>query len=407
MPGEKGAEGDKGGPGIDGNIFLIKAETGQPIPPEYYIWIEIINSVLNNTAFGDKGEPGPQGPAGADGVKGEPGLNGNPGIDGTPGMDGKPGKQGEKGAPGPGPGPQGPQGDKGDTGAPGKDGPDGENGPDGEPGQKGLAAVEPGEMGEPGLDGAKGAKGPDGLCEPINAPACNCDTHTLVVHSQTADKPDCPADFISLWSGYSLLFFEGEGYGNTQDLGRAGSCLEEFQLVPFMQCAGNEVCRHGVRADKSFWLAVEAEADYTVKPMSSIDEIVPHISRCTVCSGTQFILTRHSFTAESPECPDDFTPLWEGYSYAMVTSSGVSGGGQDLASSGSCLQQFHLPTFIECLGRGTCAYYINNLDYWLGQNPDITQPGMWGMGNVYSGLDEILDQGVARCTVCTRNAIED
>ena len=42
-------------------------------------------------------------------------------------------------------------------------------------------------MGEPGLDGAKGAKGPDGLCEPINAPACNCDTHTLVVHSQTAD----------------------------------------------------------------------------------------------------------------------------------------------------------------------------------------------------------------------------
>ena len=91
----------------------------------------------------------------------------------------------------------------------------------------------------------------------------------------------------------------------------------------------------------------------------------------------------------------------------QVTSSGVSGGGQDLASSGSCLQQFHLPTFIECLGRGTCAYYINNLDYWLGQNPDITQPGMWGMGNVYSGLDEILDQGVARCTVCTRNAIED
>jgi len=176
--------------------------------------------------------------------------------------------------------------------------------------------------------------------------------------------------------------------------------------VPFMQCSSSDVCRHGVRTDKSFWLAVDAEADYTVKPMTSIDEIEQHISRCTVCLGTQYILARHSFTDVAPECPEDFSPLWQGYSYVMVTSSGVSGGGQDLASSGSCLENFYLPTFIECLGRGACAYYINNLDYWLAQNPDMTQPGMWGMGNVYSGLDEILDQGVARCTVCARNTLD-
>ena len=90
----------------------------------------------------------------------------------------------------------------------------------------------------------------------------------------------------------------------------------------------------------------------------------------------------------------------------QVTTSGVSGSGQDLASTGSCLENFHLPAFIECLGRGTCAYYISNLDYWLAQNPDMTQPGMWGMGNVYSGLEEIIDHGVARCVVCARISIE-
>ena len=58
-PGEKGEQGNKGGPGIDGNIFLIKAKSGEPLPPEYFIWIEIIQSVLNNTYWGDKGEPGP------------------------------------------------------------------------------------------------------------------------------------------------------------------------------------------------------------------------------------------------------------------------------------------------------------------------------------------------------------
>ena len=89
--------------------------------------------------------------------------------------------------------------------------------------------------------------------------------------------------------------------------------------MPFMQCSSSDVCRHGVRTDKSFWLAVDAEADYTIKPMTSIDEIVPHISRCTVCLGTQYILARHSFTDVAPECPEDFSPLWEGYSYVMVS----------------------------------------------------------------------------------------
>jgi integrin beta 8 len=196
------------------------------------------------------------------------------------------------------------------------------------------------------------------------------------------------------------VFFEGNGYGLSQDLGSAGSCLEDFQLMPFMQCSSSDVCRHGVRTDKSFWLAVNKDAP--LKPMNDEDTIKPYISRCAVCIGTSYVLARHSFTSTAPDCPDDFSAMWTGYSYVMVTSSGTSGGGQDLSSAGSCLENFFLPTFIECLGRGTCSYYINNLDYWLAQKQPVI-PGMWGMGNVYNGMDVIMNNGVARCTVCARN----
>ena len=98
-----------------------------------------------------------------------------------------------------------------------------------------------------------------------------------------------------------------------------GSCLEQFQLMPFMQCSSSDVCRHGVRTDKSFWLAAGEDADFAVKPMNNIDVITQHISRCNVCVGTRYILARHSFTADSPDCPADFSPLWTGYSYVMVS----------------------------------------------------------------------------------------
>jgi len=284
------------------------------------------------------------------------------------------------------------------------DGSDGAKGAKGAPGQKGLAGIK-GQKGEKGISGEKGDKGNDGKCNIDDYSPCNCDTHVVTRHSQSVDTPDCPAEFTSLWSGYSLVFFEGNGYGLSQDLGDAGSCLEDFQLLPFMQCSASDVCRHGVRTDKSFWLGTNQGADFASKPMNNIDEILPHISRCRVCMGTKYIIARHSFKATAPACPADFSEIWTGYSYVMVTSSSTSGGGQDLSSAGSCLENFFLPTFIECLGRGTCSYYINNLDYWLAQNQETNQPGMWGMGNVYSGLADILDQGVSRCVVCARNSL--
>ena len=86
--------------------------------------------------------------------------------------------------------------------------------------------------------------------------------------------------------------------------------------MPFMQCSGQDVCRHGVRTDKSFWLAIDKDAE--LKPMNNEQEIQTYISRCSVCMGTSLPIARHSFDENAPVCPDDFYELWQGYSYVMV-----------------------------------------------------------------------------------------
>ena len=35
--------------------------------------------------------------------------------------------------------------------------------------------------------------------------------------------PECPTDYVSQWTGYSLVFFEGNGFGLSQDLGTTGN----------------------------------------------------------------------------------------------------------------------------------------------------------------------------------------
>ena len=44
--------------------------------------------------------------------------------------------------------------------------------------------------------------------------------YLLVKHSQTDQEPMCPAGMKTLWSGYSLLYFEGQEKAHNQDLGR-------------------------------------------------------------------------------------------------------------------------------------------------------------------------------------------
>lgn len=69
-----------------------------------------------------------------------------------------------------------------------------------------LALGEPGRPGSPGLPGMPGRSVSIG--------------YLLVKHSQTDQEPMCPVGMNKLWSGYSLLYFEGQEKAHNQDLGR-------------------------------------------------------------------------------------------------------------------------------------------------------------------------------------------
>lgn len=46
----------------------------------------------------------------------------------------------------------------------------------------------------------------------------------LVLHSQTDGEPTCPAGMPRLWTGYSLLYLEGQEKAHNQDLGMYRAC---------------------------------------------------------------------------------------------------------------------------------------------------------------------------------------
>ena len=50
--------------------------------------------------------------------------------------------------------------------------------------------------------------------------------------------PSCPDGFKTLWQGYSLLGYASGESTSSQDLGRAGSCVESFDVMSMMSCDG-------------------------------------------------------------------------------------------------------------------------------------------------------------------------
>ena len=145
-----------------------------------------------------------------------------------------------------------------------------------------------------GYPGAPGEKGEAGRpCEQQN----DYQSGFLVVkHSQTTKIPQCEAGQIQLWTGYSLLYVEGNERAHNQDLGKwrlsagvpaaadsisfvpgfAGSCVQRFSTMPFLFCDVNNVCNYASRNDKSYWLSTNAPI-----PMMPVSEaaIRPYISR--------------------------------------------------------------------------------------------------------------------------------
>uniref|UniRef100_A0A493TGD3 Collagen IV NC1 domain-containing protein n=1 Tax=Anas platyrhynchos platyrhynchos TaxID=8840 RepID=A0A493TGD3_ANAPP len=363
-PGFQGEKGTPGWPGLPGQAGYpgLQGQPGVPAPPG---------------SKGESGQAGVSGQPGQKGDRGDPGLAGRPGIPGYPGPKGKDGRcrKGEQGVIGfmgtvgfPGDlGPIGPKGDRGLTGSPG----------------------DPGLQGQPGRPGSPGLPGMPGRSVSIG--------YLLVKHSQSDQEPMCPIGMNKLWSGYSLLYFEGQEKAHNQDLGLAGSCLARFSTMPFLYCNPGDICYYASRNDKSYWLSTTAPL-----PMMPVaeEEIKPYISRCSVCEAPAVAIAVHSQEASIPRCPDGWRSLWIGYSFLMHTAAGDEGGGQSLVSPGSCLEDFRATPFIECNGaRGTCHYFANKYSFWL---TTIDQPfqSKPSADTLKAGL---IRSHISRCQVCMKN----
>lgn len=108
------------------------------------------------------------------------------------------------------------KGDSGLPGLPGLPGPKGELGNNGFPGAAGRFGS-PGVPGGPGLPGVQGGPAPSR-------------GFTFARHSQTTNVPDCPPGSDLLWSGYSLLYVQGNGRASGQDLGERETTIYELIL---------------------------------------------------------------------------------------------------------------------------------------------------------------------------------
>lgn len=273
----------------------------------------------------------------------------------------------------------------------GADGFRGLQGGAGRPGGVGLRGPS-GFVGKPGSQGATGRPG-------ANTAASG---HYIVRHSQDNRTPGCPRGARQLWTGYSLMYTVGNGHSHGQDLGNAGSCIKSFSSLPFLFCSlASGTCKYSQRNDYSYWLAGEVDQD-GMRPVSN-QAIDPFISRCVVCEATMQPLAVHSQDARPARCPRNFDQVWSGFSFLMVAGKGKTGAGQDLSSSGSCLEKFRHAPFIECQGgRGTCSFFADKFSFWLAriEVQDQFQIPRSRQFNIKRG-DDIRRQ-ISRCSVCMR-----
>jgi len=111
------------------------------------------------------------------------------------------------------------------------------------------------------------------------------------------------------------------------------------------------------------------------------------------------IIAVHSQTTSTPSCPLGWDSVWTGYSFGGAYQERYIGGGQDLGSPGSCVEQFYPMPVVECNGEGSetgCNYFTSD-DYamWLSTSGDDT-------GSI-NGISNI-EPYISRCNVCQKKA---
>lgn len=217
-------------------------------------------------------------------------------------------------------------------------------------------------------------------------------------HSQELYVPRCPEGSSLLYSGYSLLFINGNNRAHGQDLGSLGSCLPRFSTMPFLFCSTDETCRYASRNDYSYWLSTNDQLPADL-PFISEESLRNHISRCSVCEARANVIAIHSQTRLIPDCPSGWDSLWSGFSFVMETGVGAEGSGQPLASPGSCLENFRKIPFIECHGRGTCNYYTDSYSYWLAA---LNPADMFSKPKPQTNRGNLPGDLISRCRVCMK-----
>lgn len=95
--------------------------------------------------------------------------------------------------------------------------------------------------------------------------------------------------------------------------------MRVFSTLPFAPC-NKHTCSYASRNDKSYWLT-------TMEPVPrehvSGVNIKKYISRCVVCEAPSLPIAVHSQSSQSVECPENWTELWDGYSFVMVSTAVV------------------------------------------------------------------------------------
>lgn len=174
--------------------------------------------------------------------------------------------------------------------------------------------------------------------------------------------------------------------------------MRNFSPLPFLFCEITQRCTYASRTATSYWLSTSLPT--SMMPIGERD-VYPYISRCSVCQAPAPVMAFHSQDTEEPDCPSGWAPVWKGFSFVMH-SVGAMGGGQQLASTGSCLERFQAHPYIECGSQGTCHYYSNKMSYWLVSTKSVSWQSLVPGGDTLKGEDALTR--ISRCKVCELRA---